>query len=66
MAKNPNNCILRIFAHNHPLGDPEPSKEDIGLTKRLARAGEIVVIDVLDHIIVCDDGFVSLKARNLF
>ena len=55
-----------IFAHNHPSGDPEPSKEDIELTKRLAKAGEIVGIDVLDHIIVCDEGFVSLKARNLF
>jgi DNA repair protein RadC len=55
-----------IFAHNHPSGDPEPSKEDVELTKRLARAGEIVGIDVLDHIIVCDEGFVSLKARNLF
>jgi DNA repair protein RadC len=55
-----------IFAHNHPSGDPEPSKEDVELTKRLARAGEIVGIDVLDHIIVCDESFVSLKARNLF
>lgn len=55
-----------IFAHNHPSGDPEPSKEDIELTKRLARAGEIVGIDVLDHIIVCDEGFISLKARNVF
>jgi len=55
-----------IFAHNHPSGDPEPSKEDIELTKRLAKAGEILGIDVLDHIIVCDQGFVSLKARNLF
>jgi DNA repair protein RadC len=55
-----------IFAHNHPSGDPEPSKEDVELTKRLSRAGEIVGIDVLDHIIVCDEGFVSLKARNLF
>ena len=55
-----------ISAHNHPSGDPEPSKEDIELTKRLARAGEIVGIDVLDHIIVCDEGFISLKARNLF
>ena len=55
-----------ILAHNHPSGDPEPSKEDIELTKRLAKAGEIVGIDVLDHIIVCDEGFMSLKARNLF
>ena len=55
-----------VFAHNHPSGDPEPSKEDIELTKRLTRAGEIVGIDVLDHIIVCDEGFTSLKAGNLF
>jgi DNA repair protein RadC len=55
-----------IFAHNHPSGDPEPSKEDVELTKRLAKAGEIMGIDVLDHIIVCDKSYVSLKARNLF
>jgi DNA repair protein RadC len=55
-----------IFAHNHPSGDPEPSKEDIELTKRLAKAGEIIGIDVLDHIIVCDRSYLSLKARNLF
>lgn len=55
-----------IFVHNHPSGDPEPSKEDVELTKRLAKAGEIMGIDVLDHIIVCDKSYVSLKARNLF
>jgi DNA repair protein RadC len=55
-----------IFAHNHPSGDPEPSKEDVELTKRLAKAGEIMGIDVLDHIIVCDKSHVSLKARDLF
>jgi DNA repair protein RadC len=55
-----------IFAHNHPSGDPEPSKEDVELTKRLAKAGEIIGIDVLDHIIVCDKSYLSLKARNLF
>ena len=55
-----------IFAHNHPSGDPEPSKEDVELTKRLSKAGEIIGIDVLDHIIVCDKGYVSLKAKNLF
>jgi DNA repair protein RadC len=55
-----------IFAHNHPSGDPEPSKEDIELTKRLVKAGEIIGIEVLDHIIVCDRGYLSLKARNMF
>jgi DNA repair protein RadC len=55
-----------IFVHNHPSGDPEPSKEDIELTRRLVKAGEIIGIDVLDHIIVCDKTHLSLKARNLF
>lgn len=55
-----------IFVHNHPSGDPTPSKEDIELTKRLAKAGEIIGIAVLDHIIVCDKSYSSLKAKNLF
>ena len=55
-----------IFVHNHPSGDPEPSREDIELTKRLVEAGEIIGIDVLDHIIVCDKNYLSLKAKNLF
>ncbi len=55
-----------IFVHNHPSGDPEPSKEDIELTKRLAEAGKIVGIEVLDHIIVCDKDYLSLKAKNFF
>jgi DNA repair protein RadC len=54
-----------IFVHNHPSGDPEPSKEDVELTRRLVKAGEIIGIEVLDHIIVCDTSFLSLKARNL-
>jgi DNA repair protein RadC len=54
-----------IFVHNHPSGDPEPSKEDVELTKRLVKAGEIIGIDVLDHIIVCDRSYLSLKASNL-
>ena len=54
-----------IFAHNHPSGDTEPSKEDIELTRRLVKAGEIVGIEVLDHIIVCDKAYLSLKSRNL-
>ena len=54
-----------IFVHNHPSGDLEPSPEDINLTKRLTEAGELVGIPVLDHIIVCDKDFTSLKSRNL-
>ncbi|MFC1860053.1 DNA repair protein RadC [Chloroflexota bacterium] len=55
-----------IFAHNHPSGDPEASEDDIELTKRLAGAGEIVGIDVLDHIIIGDKKYTSLKRRDLF
>ena len=54
-----------IFVHNHPSGDPEPSNEDVELTKRLVKAGEIIGIDVLDHVIVCDKSHSSLKAKNL-
>jgi len=55
-----------IFAHNHPSGDPEASDDDIMLTKRLAEAGEIVGIDVLDHIILGDKTSLSLKRQGLF
>jgi DNA repair protein RadC len=53
-----------ICAHNHPSGDPAPSPEDIALTARLLKAGEIVGIDVLDHLIIGDKGFVSLKEKG--
>jgi len=55
-----------VFAHNHPSGDPTASEDDIGLTKRLAEVGEIVGIDVLDHIIIGDKNFLSLKREGLF
>ncbi|MFA5309086.1 MAG: DNA repair protein RadC [Dehalococcoidales bacterium] len=55
-----------IFVHNHPSGDTEASEEDIALTKRLASAGEIVGIDVLDHIIIGGKSYNSLKRQGLF
>ncbi len=55
-----------IFAHNHPSGDPEASEDDVNLTKRLAEAGEIMGIDVLDHIIIGDRKYLSLKREGLF
>ena len=55
-----------IFMHNHPSGDPTPSEDDIKLTRRLAEAGEIIGIEVLDHIIICDRDHLSMKAKNLF
>ena len=55
-----------IVAHNHPSGDPEPSEDDIKLTRRLADAGNILGIEVLDHIIAGDNSFKSLKREGLF
>ncbi|HEX7363882.1 MAG TPA: DNA repair protein RadC [Dehalococcoidia bacterium] len=54
-----------IFIHNHPSGDPTPSDDDIKMTKRLIEAGEIIGIDVLDHIVICDREHLSMKAKNL-
>ncbi|MFQ5996577.1 MAG: DNA repair protein RadC [Dehalococcoidales bacterium] len=55
-----------IFVHNHPSGDPEASEDDIKLTKRLTEAGEIMGIDVLDHIIIGGKNYLSLKREGLF
>lgn len=54
-----------ILVHNHPSGDPQPSQEDIELTRRLVQAGEMIGVSVLDHIIVCDERHSSLKGLNL-
>jgi DNA repair protein RadC len=50
-----------IVAHNHPSGRLEPSAEDIALTERLAKAGELLGIRLLDHLIVTQRGYLSLK-----
>jgi DNA repair protein RadC len=54
-----------ILAHNHPSGDPQPSKEDLEITSNLVAAGQLMGIEVLDHIIVADKGYLSLKAQRL-
>ena len=54
-----------ILVHNHPSGDPTPSKEDINVTKRIVESGELLGIPVLDHIIIGDGTFTSLKGKNL-
>ena len=51
--------------HNHPTGDPTPSKEDIAITRRLKESGEILGIKVLDHIIIGDGEFLSFVERGL-
>lgn len=59
------NCASIIVAHNHPSGDPNPSPEDIALTRRLVKAGKILEIDVLDHFIIGAQRYVSLRERDL-
>lgn len=54
-----------IVAHNHPSDDPEPSPEDVALTRRLDDTAKIIDIELLDHIIVAKSGFTSLKERGL-
>lgn len=53
-----------ICLHNHPSGDPSPSREDVEVTKRLAESGKIIGIDLLDHIIIGENKFVSLKEKG--
>lgn len=53
-----------IISHNHPSGDPSPSKEDIAITKRLVEAGNFIGIKVLDHIIIGNDKYISLREKR--
>lgn len=54
-----------LFVHNHPSGDPQPSSQDIETTKRLVEAADILGIHVLDHIIIGDGRYISLKSKGL-
>lgn len=54
-----------IVVHNHPSGDPSPSEEDIRLTKRLQQAGQIMGVELLDHLIVAENGCYSFKTAGL-
>jgi DNA repair protein RadC len=59
------NAAALIVAHNHPSGDPSPSPEDINVTRQLVKAGRLLDISVLDHIVIGHHRFVSLKERQL-
>ncbi len=59
------NCASLIVVHNHPSGDPMPSPEDISVTKEIVAAGKLLDVDVLDHLIIGRQCFVSLKERGL-
>jgi DNA repair protein RadC len=54
-----------IVAHNHPSGDKQPSTEDCKITKKLIEAGKIIGIEVIDHIIIAEDDFLSFRAEGL-
>lgn len=59
------NCPAVILAHNHPSGDPEPSSDDVAATEHIIKGGKSLDIEVLDHIIIGDHRFVSLKERGV-
>lgn len=59
------NATAMIVAHNHPSGDPTPSPEDVSVTRSIVEAGALLGIDVLDHIVIGHQRFVSLKERGL-
>jgi DNA repair protein RadC len=54
-----------IVVHNHPSGDPSPSPEDVAVTRALVQAGELLDIEVLDHVVIGRGGYTSLKAKGL-
>jgi len=59
------NCAGMIVVHNHPSGDPTPSPEDVRVTERIVEAGKLLDIDVLDHLVIGWQRYVSLKERRL-
>lgn len=58
------NAASIIIAHNHPSSNPTPSKEDINITDRLKEAGKIIGIELIDHLIICKENFLSLKEKG--
>lgn len=58
------NAVSIIVMHNHPSGDPKPSIEDVKVTERMVKAGELLGVQVLDHIIVGRPGYTSLKEKG--
>ena len=60
------NSASIIICHNHPSGDPAPSQEDINITKRIYEAGKILGIELLDHVIIGDNKYTSLKEKGVF
>lgn len=59
------NAAAIVLAHNHPSGNPEPSREDIRITRQLVEAGKLMGVPVHDHLILTDHGYTSLAERGL-
>jgi DNA repair protein RadC len=59
------NANTIFVAHNHPSGDPSPSPEDVNLTRRLVKAGKLLEVQVLDHLIIGQNRYISLRERAL-
>jgi DNA repair protein RadC len=59
------NAAAIILSHNHPSGDPTPSPEDVTLTRTVVQAGKLMDIDCLDHLVIGEGRFVSLKEKGL-
>jgi DNA repair protein RadC len=59
------NCAAIIVAHNHPSGDPTPSPEDVRVTRELVAAGKLLDIEVLDHLVIGQNRYISLKQQKL-
>ena len=57
--------MTMVLVHNHPSGDPTPSRADILLTKRLKEAGDLVGITLIDHIVIGDRRYLSFREENL-
>ena len=59
------NAVAIVLLHNHPSGDPTPSKEDVLITRRIQEAGRLIGVELLDHIVIGDNCYVSLREKGL-
>lgn len=60
------NARALILVHNHPVGNPEPSQNDLETTRKLVEAGELLLIPIIDHLIISSHGYVSLEEQGFF
>jgi len=59
------NAAAIIVVHNHPSGDPTPSPEDVEVTRQIATAGDLIDVELLDHLVIGQQRFISLRERGL-